>query len=155
MVKVVLGGTFDILHTGHKTLLKRAIAHGDQILVGLATDEFAQLRKGRKVSLYGERMAALREFLEENVDDKEYFIFPIDDPYGPAISDGDIEAIVVSEETSRVAEEINRRRSEKGLTPLRVEVVEMVKAEDGRRISTSLIRLGKMDREGRVFQRET
>lgn len=153
MVKVVLGGTFDILHRGHKTLLKRAIAEGDEILVGLATDEFAQLRKGRRISSYGERLAALRKFFEENAGEKEYFIFPIDDPYGPATSDGGIEAIVVSEETFEVAEEINRLRSAKGLTGLRVVVVEMVNGEDGRRISASWIRLGEMDEEGRVLQR--
>ncbi|MEM2673784.1 MAG: adenylyltransferase/cytidyltransferase family protein, partial [Candidatus Bathyarchaeia archaeon] len=36
---VAVGGTFDELHKGHKTLLMTAFEHGENVLIGLCTDE--------------------------------------------------------------------------------------------------------------------
>ncbi|GBC75530.1 hypothetical protein HRbin06_00848 [archaeon HR06] len=60
-----------------------------------------------------------------------------------------MEAIVVSEETKERAKYLNKLRRERGLKPLKIVVVEMVKAEDGLRISSSRIRRGEIDEEGR------
>lgn len=40
MTTVLTYGTFDLLHWGHIRLLERASKLGDQLLVGLSTDEF-------------------------------------------------------------------------------------------------------------------
>lgn len=40
MTKVITYGTFDLLHWGHVRLLERAAALGDELIVGLSTDEF-------------------------------------------------------------------------------------------------------------------
>ncbi len=46
MVKVCLGGTFDIIHRGHEVLLNKALDVGDSIIIGLTTD--ARAKKGRE-----------------------------------------------------------------------------------------------------------
>lgn len=40
MTTVLTYGTFDLLHWGHIRLLERASKLGDQLIVGLSTDEF-------------------------------------------------------------------------------------------------------------------
>lgn len=47
MKKVITYGTFDLLHTGHINLLRRAKALGDYLIVALSTDEFNE-GKGKK-----------------------------------------------------------------------------------------------------------
>ena len=37
---VLTCGTFDLLHKGHINLIKRAKSLGDNLIVGLSTDEF-------------------------------------------------------------------------------------------------------------------
>lgn len=44
MRKVITYGTFDLLHYGHISLLKRAKRMGDYLIVGLSTDEFNSLK---------------------------------------------------------------------------------------------------------------
>ena len=40
MKKVITYGTFDLLHTGHINILRRAKALGDYLIVAVSTDEF-------------------------------------------------------------------------------------------------------------------
>ena len=40
MQTVLTYGTYDVLHTGHINLLRRARELGDRLIVGLSTDEF-------------------------------------------------------------------------------------------------------------------
>lgn len=47
MKKVITYGTFDLLHTGHINILKRAKALGDYLVVAVSSDEFNAL-KGKK-----------------------------------------------------------------------------------------------------------
>lgn len=47
MKKIITYGTFDLLHYGHISLLQRAKALGDYLIVGLSTDNFNQ-QKGKK-----------------------------------------------------------------------------------------------------------
>lgn len=44
MKKVITYGTFDLLHTGHINILRRAKALGDYLIVAVSTDEFNMLK---------------------------------------------------------------------------------------------------------------
>ncbi len=60
-IKTVLTyGTFDLLHYGHLEILKKASLLGDQLIVGLSTDEFNKLKGKTCVLSYAKR----KEFLE-------------------------------------------------------------------------------------------
>ena len=59
MKKVITYGTFDLLHYGHISLLKRSKELGDYLVVALSTDEFNAI-KGKKAHFsYNERKMIL------------------------------------------------------------------------------------------------
>ncbi len=39
---IATGGTFDIIHRGHLTLLSNAFAISDKVIIGLTSDELAE-----------------------------------------------------------------------------------------------------------------
>ncbi len=41
---IATGGTFDIIHRGHLTLLSAAFAISDKVIIGLTSDELAEKR---------------------------------------------------------------------------------------------------------------
>ena len=56
---IITYGTFDLLHYGHIELLRRAKNLGEELIVGLSTDEFNRL-KGKKCYInYGKRKELL------------------------------------------------------------------------------------------------
>ncbi|UCD92876.1 MAG: DUF84 family protein, partial [Methanobacteriota archaeon] len=60
------------------------------------------------------------------------------------------DAIIASEETKKTAEEINRMRMDNGLKPLDIHLTSMVLADDSCPISSSRIRSGEIDEEGKL-----
>ncbi len=147
---VALGGTFDLLHAGHKALLRKAFELGETVIVGVTSDRFA--KKPHEVSPYRLRVEELRKFLLREGVLKRARIVQLDDPYGPTVTEGNVEAIVVSGETRSTAQEINRIRVESGFKPLVVVGIEWVLGEDGEPISTTRVRKGVIDKEGRLVR---
>lgn len=151
---VAVGGTFDEFHKGHRALILEAFELGERVLIGLSTDGFAKkLRKNRDIEPYEERLRELTVFLERNGLRRRAEIVPLDDPYGLTVTDGKIEALVVSRETKPRAYEINEIRTKGGLRPLEIYVIEMVPADDHISISSTRIHLGEIDREGRLVSK--
>jgi len=150
--KVVVGGTFDLLHDGHKALFEKALEIGHLLLIGLTTDKMVtESNKKHKVSPYFERKKRLRNYFGKKGVSNRVKIVPIGDPYGPSIKDQDIDAIVVSKERTERAKEINRIRLCRGLQPLKIVIVNMILAEDGVPISTTRIKRGEIDRKGHLL----
>ncbi|PJK17013.1 glycerol-3-phosphate cytidylyltransferase [Chryseomicrobium excrementi] len=52
---VLTYGTYDLLHWGHIHLLERAKALGDELIVGLSTDEFNDVKKKEAYHSYEHR----------------------------------------------------------------------------------------------------
>jgi pantetheine-phosphate adenylyltransferase len=151
---VAVGGTFDELHKGHKALLLKAFEVGEQVLIGLCTDEFvAKMNKPHKVASYEDRLSELKAFLEEHGLTERAKILPLNDVFGVTLQKGCLEALVVSRETEPTARRINEKRAKRGLEPLNIIVIDMVPSENHTPISTTRIRRGEIDREGRLIKR--
>jgi cytidyltransferase-like protein len=148
---VAMAGTFDVLHRGHRRLLKQAFTIGRRVMIGVTTDAFARsLHKPHKLDPYIERKKELERLLSRWGLRSRAEIIPIFDRFGPAIRDGDIEALVVSRRTMKTAREINEKRTAKGLRPIVIDPIDLILAEDKRPISSTRIRRGRIDREGKL-----
>lgn len=153
---VAVGGTFDKLHKGHKELLRTAFKIGRKVIIGLTSDEMvARSKSDAKIDPLSKRREGLESWIKgERMDElAEYDIVVINDVYGAAIHDEELEVLVVSEETYERATTINRIRVSKGLKPLVIVVVPLVLAYDGKPISSTRIRRGEIDVEGRPLAR--
>lgn len=74
-------------------------------------------------------MDAVSEFVHD-ISDVRVLPEPIVDPFGPSIVQEDLEAIVVSQETVKGGEAVNKKRAERNMTQLETIVVDLLEAED-------------------------
>jgi cytidyltransferase-like protein len=151
---VATGGTFDEMHIGHLALLSKAFEIGKRVVIGVSSDEFVGRIKGKgKIThSYQQRVAQLRLAIQKNFGDVDYEISKLNTTYGPTVISAEVEALVASSETSKKGLEINEVRSEKGIKPLIIVTVDMIKAEDGNPVSSSRIRTGEIDPQGKLLK---
>jgi len=150
---VLVGGTFDEFHKGHRALIMKAFEVGQRVMIGLSSDQLArELRKNHDVATYEQRLKELRKFLRRQGVFDRAKIVPLDTPYGVTLSTTIAEALVVSKETEPVGLAINKKREASGLKPLELVVIDMVPAEDCIPISSTRIRHGEIDREGHLVR---
>ncbi len=147
-MRVAMGGTFDVLHEGHKALLDAAFAlRPERVLIGLTTDRFARETRS-EVNPYAVRERNLVRYLRSH-GPARHVVEPIDDPFGPADDLPELDVLVVSAERAAVGKALNDARTAKGLRPLEVRTVPMVLAQDGLPIQSRRIRAGTIDAKGR------
>ena len=134
--KVVVGGTFDILHEGHKAFLRKAFTLGE-VTIGLTSNIWAENIKKRKVKNFKYRKKELEDFAR-----KEFKVKPkvvkIEDEFGPALKE-DFDYIVVSPETYPMAVLINLKRKNIKKKLIKIVKIEFVLDEDGKPISATKI----------------
>jgi len=151
-MQVALGGTFDPVHDGHRALFHRAFELGD-VTVGLTSDALAPDTRpaDRVVRPYPVRRAALATELTPLADDygQGLTIRRLESPTGIA-TEPPFDAVVVSPETRPGGERINDIRTDRGLAPVTIEVVDHVLADDGDPISSTRIVRGEIDEHGHV-----
>ncbi len=148
-MRVCVGGTFNVIHDGHIALLKRAFSEGDELFVGLTSDEMATGKRAVPVQDYETRQKNLVTALSRLSGGKRFSIFMIGDELGPAATE-DFDTIVVSKDTEPGAIRINKARESRGLRPLRIVRISMVLARDGEPISSTRILRGQISPDGEM-----
>lgn len=146
--KVAVGGTFDHFHIGHKALLRVAFESSESVVIGVSSDAFAKKLGKETVQEFSVRVERLKDFLNSNFPNRRYEIHSLEDHFGPIVVDGDIDAIVVSEETLSKAKQANELRRTKGFKPLKIILIDTVLADDRLPVSSTRIRNKEIDEEG-------
>ncbi|MHA1299117.1 MAG: phosphopantetheine adenylyltransferase [Candidatus Helarchaeota archaeon] len=150
---VGLAGTFGPLHIAHKQLFRKAFEISEKVMIGITDDSMVKNKPLSELILpYSKRKEAIIKFLEEEGYLKNVIFIKLNDPYGPAIEDSGLEALVVSDETSYMEKKINDIRKKRNLKPLDFVSLKLILAKDGKRISSTRIRKKEIDVYGNVLK---
>lgn len=136
-----MGGTFDHLHEGHKSLIKTALSLSEKIVIGLTTEKLLKNKKfSSKLEDYKTRKNNLKIFIKSIADLSRVEIIELYDPYGPPVNEPEYEGIIVSHETYKTAVKINEIREKNGFKPLIIIIIPIVKDKYNKKISSTAIR---------------
>jgi len=147
---VAMGGTFDVIHSGHMALLKKSFLISSKVIIGLSSDQLAVKRGKSLDNDYSKRLSSLESAIEKNFPNSSYEISKLENDFGPAVVEDSVKALVVSEETSTKGLHLNELRAERNLPPVEIVVVPMVLAEDGKAISSTRIKNSEIDSNGNL-----
>ncbi len=150
MARVVVGGTFEFLHDGHRELLRKSfeIADDGKVDIGLTSNDMASMKQ-RDVPDYLIRKRRLVEYINKISKEQIYNIIELNDPYGNTLSE-DYDFIVVSPETLPVALKINELRRQRGMEEIDIVNIGYILADDKIPISSTRIIKGEIDIHGHL-----
>ena len=148
---IAMGGTFDIIHRGHLTLLENAFEISDKVIIGLTSDEFVQKKGKTPIHKYDERLKNLISIIFHKFPNTDFEISQLNNDFGPAVLEKDVQALIVSNETNDQGNVLNKLRTERNLPPVEVIVVPMFLAKDGVRISSTRIKNSEIDSDGNLL----
>ena len=148
---IAMGGTFDIIHHGHITLLSTAFDISEKVIIGLTSDEFVQKKGKNPIHKYDERLKNLTSIIFKKFPNSYFEISQLNNDFGPAVFEKEVQALVVSDETKNQGNILNKLRNERNLSPVEIIVVPMTLAKDGKRISTTRIKNSEIDSDGNLL----
>lgn len=136
---VLLGGTFDHLHNGHKKLLSLAVSIcSTRLIIGITSEVMLQQKQYAEwIESIEVRTRHVREFVSFLKPTLQVECSILTDAFGPSITFPGPAAIVMSTETLLAAEKINHIRMDRGLSSLSVYVC---RRTDGSTLSSTFIR---------------
>ena len=160
---IAIAATFDHLHKGHEKFLNEAFKFGRKVVIGLTSDKMAgmkirnpnaEIRNKFQIQNFQTRKENLEKYLKKNHLSSRAEIIEIQDIYGPAIDPkSHIEALLVTRDTLKGGRLVNKKRKELHLSPLKIITIPFQLAEDRKRISSTRIREGELNREGKIYKR--
>ena len=147
---VAMGGTFDIIHAGHVALLTKSFSISSKVIIGLSSDQLATKRGKNLINDYPKRLSSLKDVIEQNFPNSSYEISELENDFGPAVIEGSVKALVVSEETNSKGLRLNELRADRNLPPVEIVIVPMILAKDGKAISSTRIKNSENDSNGNL-----
>ena len=143
--RCLVGGTFDRFHQGHKSLLNTALEVAEFVEVWITNDEMSAA-KSPVLQSFEDRREAIIAWADERITTHE-----LEDSLGPAPNRKDCDSIICTPETLGNCQTINEIRLKNGLIPLEIIEVQHSLDEAGGIISSSRIRAGLIDCEGKLW----
>jgi len=151
MKYILIGGTFDGLHRGHREFIRKAFDTGGRVLVCITADGMVKTKpQAEKIERYEKREKRVKEFLKSENWLGRAETVKIHDPFSEGLRP-ELTHIIVSKDSRENGEKINLMRKAEGLRELGVIEIEFVKAKDGEPISDARIRKGEIDKNGNIL----
>lgn len=152
---VMIGGSWDRLHAGHKFILLTAFEHGKRVLINIASKGFFSKKLRRKKQKRGQSLARrkknVQSFLKEFGLTKRASFYVMNDMPGSALEKDGV--VVVSDETYKNALKINKLRKNAGRRPIKIIKIKRIPAQDKIAISSTRIRSKKIDTNGLLVKK--
>ena len=131
-------------------LLRKSFSISSKVIIGLSSDQLA-IKRGKSLDNdYSKRFSSLESAIEKNFPNSSYEISKLENDFGPAVVEGSVKDLVVSEETSAKGLHLNELRAERNLPSVEIVVVPMVLAKDGKAISSTRIKNSEIDSDGNL-----
>jgi phosphopantetheine adenylyltransferase len=145
MVNVIISGTFDRLHAGHKSLLHRGIViakqNNNHLLVEITP--WSYVCKFKKyshiVKSEFDRLNDVEKYLSLHLNSDKYSVVISNDEYGSAMYSQNLDAMIIGTDTMGWAQMINYYRMQCGLSELTISMTPDYFI-DGNRISSTHLR---------------
>ena len=147
--RCLVGGTFDRFHDGHKELLLTALDVAELVEVWITNDAMSAA-KSPFLQSFEDRREAILSWADERITTHE-----LEDNWGPAPVRKDCDSIICTPETLSNCQSINEIRLTNSLLPLDIIEVSHTLDEAGGIISSTRIRAGLIDRNGKQWLKES
>lgn len=149
---VALGGTFDLLHTGHKALIKTAFKKSAFVSIGITSAKMASALDKLTYEDEKTRKKNLLLYLKRQRLQKRYRLITLNDIFGSTLKDRTIEALVISGKTKKGADLINKKRASLKLKKLPTIVTKQINADDQKIVSSTRVRNGEISQAGQNYK---
>ena len=148
----LVGGTFDRFHVGHQKLIETGLKECHNLEVWMTSDILAT-RKDPRIDSWDDRKKLILSSIHPELQARISF-HTLKDAFGPAPTHEFAEVIICTRETISNCEEINAIRANNKLKPLKTVIVEPVFDSNGKVVSSTNIRRGMTDRNGKSWLSE-
>ena len=135
---VVVGGTFDHLHQGHYLLLAATVLNSSSsCTVGVSSGPLLKNKVLKELlEPLEQRCFKVKELIQDMRPGLNLNIVPITDAFGPTITDPELDCMVVSEETLKGGEAVNKKRLELGMSTMDMHMIPLIAGTDEKLSST-------------------